>query len=136
MADQPDVQSAAGAVIEMPWVLLSNQIQQLNENLNARLTEQKAYLDDHLAQFERRIDERFQHIDERFEALDRRFETIDHRFEVLDRRFEAIDHRFEVLDRRFEAIEQRLAFRVNIWVAVVIAGLTLILGALLAHVRF
>jgi DNA repair exonuclease SbcCD ATPase subunit len=145
MADPPETpEPPRGAVLEMPWVLLSNQIQQLNDNLNARLSEQKAYLDDHLTQAERRFDERLTQLERRLDARldehDRRFAQleaqIDQRFTQVDQRFAQLEQRFDRMDRRFDALDQRLAFRVNIWVTVVIAALTAILGALLAHVWF
>ena len=93
-----------------------------------------------LAQFEQRVDGRFETVDGRFEAIDRRFDAIDRRFETIDRRFEAIDRRFDAVDRRFDAVDRRfdavddkLSRQFQWLVGLQITTLVAIVGALLAR---
>lgn len=103
-------------VIEMPWVLISNQIQQLNDNMNQRFNDERIRMDD-------RFDAQERHFNDRFDAQDRSFND----------RFAAIDQRFAGIDRRLDKLEHRLEFRVSTWLAIILAALTLIIGVLLGH---
>ena len=106
-------------VIEMPWVLISNQIQQLNDNMNQRFNDERMRMDDRFAAQERSFTDRFAAIDQRFVDIDQRFSDIDQRLDTIDRRFEKLEHRLE--------------FRVSTWLAIILAALTLIIGVLLGH---
>jgi anti-sigma-K factor RskA len=126
MSDVPKP-SDANPVLEMPWVLISNQIQQLNDNLNQRFNDERLRMDERFAALERRTDDRFA-------ALERR---IDDRFAAQDQRLAAIEQRLNKLEQdtnqRFDKLERRLEFRVSTWLAIVIAALTLIIGVLIGH---
>lgn len=111
MSDVPQPPEST-PVIEMPWVLISNQIQQLNENMNQRFNDERLRMDD------------------RFAAIDQRFAGIDQRFAGIDQRLDKLEHG---MGQRFEKLEHRLEFRVSTWLAIILAALTLILGVLLGH---
>lgn len=119
LSDTPKVPAESTSVIEMPWVLISNQIQQLNDNMNQRFNDKRIRMDDRFAAQERRIDERFT--------------AVNQRFNKMDERLDKIDERFDKMDQRFDKMERRLEFRVSTWVAIILAALTLIIGALLGH---
>jgi len=91
----------------MPWVLIGRQIQLLNENMNQRFHDERLRMDERFAVQERQITERVT-------APERR----------RDERFAAVDHRLDTLDHRFE-------FRISSSIPIVLAALTLIIGALL-----
>jgi len=114
MAEEPSGLPPANTVVEMPWVLISNQIQQLSSQMNERFNDQRLRFED------------------RFDQVDKRFEQVDKRFEEVDKRFEQVDKRFEQVDKHFELLEGRLTFRNSTWLAIVVALLTLVLGALLS----
>lgn len=121
----PDKPTESSSVIDMPWVLISNQIQQLGDSINQRFTDERVRMDDRFNAMERRMDDRFSQIDRRIDD----FKTdVDKRFEQVDKRFEQIDKRFELIDRRFELMDGRLAFRMNIWVGIILAILSALLG--------
>ena len=126
MSDSPDKPRESGSVIDMPWVLISNQIQQLNTSMNQRFTDERARMDDRFAALEKRMDDRFAQVDQRFQQIDQRFEQIDQRFQQIDQRFEAVD-------QRLNRMEHRLEFRMSIWVSIIIALLTALLGFFVAH---
>ncbi|MCY0898209.1 MAG: hypothetical protein OWU33_04625 [Firmicutes bacterium] len=111
MSDVP-TPSDAHPVLEMPWVLISNQIQQLNDNINQRFNDERLRMD------------------ERFAALER---SVNDRFAAIDQRFAAIDQRLDKMDQRFDKLEHRLEFRVSTWLAILLAALTLIIGVLIGH---
>ena len=117
-------------VIEMPWVLISNQIQQLNDNMNQRFNDERMRMDDRFAAQERSFTDRFAAQERSFTD---RFAAIDQRFVGIDQRFSDIDQRLDKIDQRFEKIEHRLEFRVSTWLAIILAALTLIIGVLLGH---
>jgi len=119
MSDAPKTPSEPTPVIEMPWVLISNQIQQLNDNMNQRFNDERI-----------RMDDRFAAIDHRFAAIDQRFAGIDQRLDKMDDRFDKLEHG---MDQRFDKLEHRLEFRVSTWLTIILAALTLIIGVLLGH---
>ena len=47
-------------------------------------------------------------------------------------RFDQVDKRFEQVDQHLELLEGRLTFRNSTWLTIVVALLTLVLGALLS----
>jgi tetrahydromethanopterin S-methyltransferase subunit G len=120
MSDAPKAPVEPTPVLEMPWVLISYQIQQLNDNMNQRFYDERLRMDDRCAAQERHMNDRFvaqnQQINDRFAAQERR-----------------MDDRFAAVDQRLDKLEHRLEFRVSTWIAVVLAALTLIIGALLGH---
>ncbi|MHB1611991.1 MAG: hypothetical protein ACYCT0_09925, partial [Sulfobacillus sp.] len=105
MSDIQKTPPESTPVIDMPWVLISNQIQQLNENMNQRFNDERLRMDD------------------RFAAIDQRFAGIDQRLDKLE----------QDVDQRFTKLEHRLEFRVSTWLAIILAALTLIIGVLLGH---
>lgn len=111
MSDAPTTPEST-PVIEMPWVLISNQIQQLNDNMNQRFNDERIRMDD------------------RFAAQERSFND---RFAAIDQRFVGIDQRLDKMDQRFDKLEHRLEFRVSTWLAIILSALTLIIGVLLGH---
>ena len=123
MGDAPKTPTEPNPVIEMPWVLISNQIQQLNENMNQRFNDERIRMDDRFAAQER-------HVTDRFDAQDRNFSD---RFTVIEQRLDKMDQRFDKVDEHFDKLEHRLEFRVNTWLAIILAALTLIIGVLLGH---
>jgi hypothetical protein len=123
MSDAPMTPPEPTPVIEMPWVLISNQIQQLNENMNQRFNDERIRMDDRFAAQER-------HVTDRFDAQDRNFSD---RFTVIEQRLDKMDQRFDKVDEHFDKLEHRLEFRVNTWLAIILAALTLIIGVLLGH---
>ncbi|MCY0899145.1 MAG: hypothetical protein OWU33_09465 [Firmicutes bacterium] len=136
MSDAP-TPSDAHPVLEMPWVLISNQIQQLNDNINQRFNDERLRMDERFAALERSINDRFaaqeRSLNDRFAAIDQRFAAIDQRFAAIDQRFAAIDQRLDKMDQRFDKLEHRLEFRVSTWLAILLAALTLIIGVLIGH---
>lgn len=123
MDDAPKMPPEPSSVLEMPWVLISNQIQQLNDNMNQRFNDERIRMDDRFAAQERSFNDRFAAIDQRFVAQERSFND----------RFAVIDQRFASMDQRLDKIEHRLEFRVSTWLAIILAALTLIIGVLLGH---
>jgi hypothetical protein len=67
------------------------------------------------------------------EALAQFEQRVDGRFETVDRRFEAIDRRFESMDRRFDAVDDKLSRQFQWLVGIQITTLVAIVGALLAR---
>ncbi len=100
MSEETSSLPPANTVVEMPWVLISNQIQQLSSQMNERFNDQRLRFDD-------------------------RFDAIEKRFEQMDKRFEQMDHRIDLL-------EGRLTFRNSTWLTIIVALLTLVLGAFLS----
>ncbi len=47
----------ANPVVEMPWVLISNQIQQLSTQMNERFNDQRIRFEDRFTQIDKRIDD-------------------------------------------------------------------------------
>jgi exonuclease VII large subunit len=129
MSDAP-TPSDAHPVLEMPWVLISNQIQQLNDNINQRFNDERLRMDERFAALERSVNDRFA-AQER--SLNDRFAAIDQRLAAIDQRLAAIDQRLDKMDQRFGKLEHRLEFRVNTWLAILLAALTLIIGVLIGH---
>ena len=72
--DKPTPQTP-GSVVEMPWVLISNQIQQLSTQMNERF-------DQHI-----RFEDRFTHIDQRIDEVEIR---LSQRIDQVDKRIELI----------------------------------------------
>jgi hypothetical protein len=60
-------------------------------------------------------------------------ERVDRRFEAVDRRFEAVDRRFESIERRLDAIDGKLSSHFQWLLGVEITTLVAILGALVAR---
>lgn len=69
--------------------------------------------------------------------MERRFEDLkenmDSRFEQVYRRLDQVDKRFDQIDKRLALMDGRLAFRMSIWVAVIVAALSAILGCGAGH---
>lgn len=137
MSDAPKTPPESSSVIEMPWVLISNQIQQLNDNMNQRFNDERIRMDDRFASQERHFNDRFAGIDQQFAGIDQRFDAqerqFNDRFAVIDQRLDKMDQRFDKVDQRFDKLEHRLEFRVSTWLAIILAALTLIIGVLLGH---
>ncbi|PSR30159.1 MAG: hypothetical protein C7B46_18165, partial [Sulfobacillus benefaciens] len=112
MSDIQKTPPESTPVIDMPWVLISNQIQQLNENMNQRFNDERLRMDDRFAAQERSLNDRFA---------------------AIDQRLDKIDQRMDQMDQRFDKLEHRLEFRVSTWLAIILAALTLIIGVLLGH---
>ena len=72
--DKPETPSA-GVVVEMPWVLISNQIQQLSTQMNERFNDQRIRFEDRFAQIDKRIDQ----VDKRIDQVDKRMDGIEAR---------------------------------------------------------
>lgn len=79
MAEEPSGLPQANTVVEMPWVLISNQIQQLSAQMNERFNDQCLRFDD-------RFNEQHGRFEDRFEEIDQRFEQADHRLDGLEGR--------------------------------------------------
>lgn len=56
MSDAPKTPTEPTPVIEMPWVLISNQIQQLNDNMNQPFNDKRIRMDDRRAGIDQRLD--------------------------------------------------------------------------------
>jgi hypothetical protein len=90
-----------------------------------------------LAEFEQRLNLRFDMVDARFGAIDTRFGAIDARFDAIDTRFDAIDARFGAVGARFGELGSHLDARLHAevtrsirWtVGAVFSGLTVVAGA-------
>ncbi len=140
MADETSQTPVAGSVVEMPWVLISNQIQQLNTNINQRFTDERIRMDDRFTTLTQRMDDRFaaqeKRIDDRFEQVTQRFDQVAQRFDQVDKRIDTVElrlgQRIDQVDKRLDGLEARLTFRNSTWLTIILALLTLILGVLLA----
>ncbi len=115
MADEKAPEPTTGAVVEMPWVLISNQIQLLSTQMNERFNDQRVRFDDRFAQMDKRFDDRFAQMDKRF-----------------DDRFAQMDKRFDQVDKRIDGLEARLVFRNSTWLTIVLTAIGVVLGTLLA----
>lgn len=133
MADETSQTPVAGSVVEMPWVLISNQIQQLNTNINQRFTDERIRMDDRFTTLTQRMDDRFaaqeKRIDDRFDQVTQRFEQVDQRIDTVELR---LGQRIDQVDQRIDDLEARLTFRNSTWLTIILALLTLMLGVLLA----
>ena len=137
MADEKAPEPTTGAVVEMPWVLISNQIQLLSTQMNERFNDQRTRFDDRFAHMEQRFDDRFAQINQRFDQVDRHIDQVEHR---LDQRIDEVEHRLgqridqveSKLGQRIDGIEARLTFRNSTWITIILATLGIILGVLLA----
>jgi tetrahydromethanopterin S-methyltransferase subunit G len=126
MSDEAKKPQESSPVLEMPWVLISNQIQQLNTSLNerfndvnARFGDLKTRMDDMNTNLSRRIEEVNTNLAKRIEDVNTH-----------------LNHRMDGLDKRMDGVEARLTHRLSIWITIVLAALTALLGFLFAHVRF
>ena len=54
-------------VVEMPWVMISNQIQQLSTQMNERFNDQRIRFEDRFTQIDKRIDQ----VDKRIDGVER-----------------------------------------------------------------
>lgn len=126
MSDEMEKPQTANQVLEMPWVLISNQIQQLNTGLNERFNDVNARFGD----LKTRIDDMNTNLSKRIEDVNTN----------LSKRIEDVNinlnHRIDGVDKRMDRLDVRLVNRVSIWVTAIIAALTIILGFLLGHVHF
>ena len=104
MPEDPSNLPPAPPVVEMPWVLISNQIQQLSSQMNERFNDQRL-----------RFEDRFEQIDKRIDGLESR-----------------LSQRIDQVDKRIDCLEARLTFRNSTWLTIIIALLTLVLGVFLA----
>lgn len=78
MADhQDDKSSQAPAVMEMPWVLISNQIQLLSTQMNERFNDQRSRFEDRFIQ----IDKQFAQVDKQFTQIDNELTDIKSRLQ-------------------------------------------------------
>ena len=68
MAEEPSGLPPATTVVEMPWVLISNQIQQLSSQMNERFNDQRL-----------RFEDRFDQVEKRFEQVDKYLELLEER---------------------------------------------------------
>jgi len=83
-----------------------------------------------LAEFERRLNLRFDMVDARFGALDSRFDAIDAQFGAVDAQFGVVDARFGQLGSRLDARLHAEVTRSIRWtVGAVFGGLTVVAGA-------
>lgn len=119
MSDEGEKPQESGQVLEMPWVLISNQIQQLNTSLNERFNDVNA-----------RFNERFNDMNVRFNE---RFNDMNARFDDLKTRMDDMNTN---LNHRMDGLESRLTNRVSLWVTVVVAVAAALLGFLFTHLRF
>ncbi|MFX4303650.1 hypothetical protein ACOJUR_15515 [Alicyclobacillus tolerans] len=114
-------QRQPGNVTEMPWLLISNQIQQMNSSINERFNA-----------MEKSINERFnameKSINERFDAVNRRIDDLK---EDMDRRFEAVDRRFEAVEKRIDSLENKMLQKPGFLWGILGSVILLLLGALL-----
>ena len=115
----------SNSVVEMPWILISNQIQQLNTNMNERLNA-----------INLRIDDFREEVRQRFEQVDKRFEQVDKRFEQVDKRFEQMDKRMDELKQEIDVAKKSMLTKPGYYAGIAGAVLMLVLGALLnQHIR-
>ena len=102
MGDPTEPSSSESTTVrEMPWVLISNQIQQLQASMNERFNDQRLRMDEQIHQ--------------------------------LNERFTQVDQRLDKMDQRLDGFAHRLEFRMNTWLAIVLALLTAILGFFVGH---
>jgi hypothetical protein len=86
-----------------------------------------------VARLEARTEERERMVDDVRQALANFEQRVDRRFEAVDRRFEAIDRRFDNVDQRFEAMNTKISRHFYWIVGLQITTLTAILAALAAR---
>ena len=79
---------------------------EIDAKLEERFRSEVEMMDERFAEFNSRIDERFQKVDERFQKVDQRFVTIDQRFMTIDQRFVTIDQRFDALDKDMKILRE------------------------------
>ncbi len=117
-----------GHLLEMPWVLISNQISQLNERFND-------------------INERFNDVNGRFNDMNARIDGLNSN---LSRRFQDgltnlstrvddldlnISRRIDGLDKRMDSLDTRLANRYSVWATAVTGIATATLGYIFGRSR-
>ena len=68
MADETSSTPSSETVVELPWMLISNQIQLLSTQINERFNDQRV-----------RFDDRFGHLSEQIQAVDKRVDGIESR---------------------------------------------------------
>ena len=144
MSDEQQSTPPSATVVDMPWLLLSNQIQQLSSSLSDRFSDQRAYFEQRFSDQRAYFEQRFQQIDQRFDDerayVDQRFEQVDRRFERIDQQLERIDQQIRQVEHGFQdglaRLEGKLGFRVNIWVMIAVSVLSVGLGAMASHTRW
>ncbi len=137
MADEKASEPTTGAVVEMPWVLISNQIQLLSTQMNERFNDQRARFEDRFTQIDKRFDDHVAQINQRFNQVDKRIDQvetglgkrIDEVETGLGKRINVLENKF---DKQFNVLEARLAFRNSTWLTIVLTAIGVILGVLLA----
>ncbi len=148
MSDEVQKPQESSQLLEMPWVLISNQIQQLNTSLNERFNDVNARLgdvtvrmDDMNASLLRRIEDVNINLSKRIEDvninLSKRMEDVNTN---LSKRIEdvnaSLNRRIDGLDKRMDGLAGRLTNRVSIWVAVIAAIASAFLGHAFNRVHF
>jgi len=121
-------QRPPGNVTEMPWLLISNQIQQMNSSINERFNAMEKSINERFNAMDKSINERFDAVNRRIDDLK---EDMDRRFEAVDRRFEAVDRRFDSLEKRIDSVESNMLQKPGFLWGILGSVLLLFLGAIL-----
>ncbi len=117
--------SESGHPLEMPWILISNQIQQLNERFN----DVNARIDDLNTNLSQRIDDLNTNLSKRIEDVNTHLSK---RIDDLDTN---LSRRIDGLDKRMEGVEARLANRFSAWTTLLTGIITALLGFILGRSR-
>ena len=127
MSEDKDSTPQDTQALTMPWIVLSNQIQFMQQTMIQRFE-----------QMDKRIDDVQNTLSHRMDGIDKRIDdvqsTLSQRMDGIDKRLDGVDKRLDGMDKRLDGVENRLANRMNAWMAVMMV-LTALLGFLLAHVK-
>ena len=122
MNDEVNEQSKNGQVVDMPWVLISNQIQQLSTNMNERLNAINLRIDD----FRDEVRQRFEQVDKRFEQVDKHFDSLETEVKEIKQTLANTATKAEVAE-----IKQSMITKPGYFTMLIGSVVLLILGALL-----
>ena len=129
MSEDQSTPQTPGSVVEMPWVLISNQIQLLSTQINERFNDQRLRFEDRFTHIDQHIEEVETRLNQRIDQVDKRIDQVETH---LGQRIDQVDKRIDQIDKRIDGIESRLTFRNSTWLTIILGLLTLIIGALLA----
>ena len=96
------------SIIEMPWVLISNQIQQMNQNMNAR-----------------------------FDDVNKRFDDVNKRIDDVNKRVDGIEEQMKDMKSDMKDMKSDMLTKPGYYTTIIGTIVMLILGALLnQHIHF
>lgn len=134
MDDDNNIQQHS--VVEMPWVLISNQIQQMNQNVNQRFTSINENVNQRFTSINENMNQRFTSMNEN---VNLRFNDLNSKMDVLETEVKEIKQALANTATKAEVLEmkQSMLTKPGYYTTIIGTIVMLILGALLnQHIHF